>query len=78
MESTFDGSELPNMDAKHVTTDQIPSDPPAAGWGSWGAGAPAAVGPPGSSLLEPVSFPQWPRSRKVGSTETVEAPSHRV
>lgn len=40
MESTCDGSELPKTYSKQATTDQIPSDLPAAGWGSWGAGTP--------------------------------------
>lgn len=68
MASTFDGSELPKTHSKQVTTDQFPSGLQVAGWGVWGgsggAGTTTAAGAPGSSLLESVSFPQWPWSRK--------------
>lgn len=33
------------------------------------AGGPGEQGPPGSSLLEPIPFPQWPRSRKAGKQQ---------
>lgn len=79
MESAFDGSELPKMYPKRVTTHQIPSDLQAAhggvGGGSGVVGATTATGNPGSSLFESVSFPIVSWSRKAGKHRDWRSPT---